>query len=320
MSYEDLESAEDVLAAHASGRKVEFSIDGYEWAAMKHSRASSLGRFVIAKLIKIGCRYRAKIESPAPVVGVDLQSCVFNAQPSQQGEEEDLSRFPDEFRGDNAHLVRCIGALLSLDAKNALWPHGIGGHAKGLLSAAMHRLVSHPHPHPNPAEPLGRDAEGVEGLALEGLDYFERAGDAGDRKYVQAIRELLARRLRPQDSIELNIDGLGRCQLQVRDGVAYMPTVTVQDIVSKSGLRTRVDEATQEAIDNILNRLDQWGKAYPLDLFPEPSKEERDWLRTSGRPGLMEKVAASMGRHVHKMIAKDIADLTAALTEADSHG
>jgi hypothetical protein len=37
----------------------------------------------------------------------------------------------------------------------------------------------------------------VEALAREGLEYFERAGDAGDRKYVAAIREALARRLRP---------------------------------------------------------------------------------------------------------------------------
>jgi len=53
---------------------------------------------------------------------------------------EVLARFPDEFNGDNAHLVQCIEALLSLDAKGSLVPHGIGGHARGLLSAAMHRL------------------------------------------------------------------------------------------------------------------------------------------------------------------------------------
>ena len=55
---------------------------------------------------------------------------------------EELSRFPDTFNGDDAHLVRCIEALLSLDATGTLAPHGIGGHAHGLLSAAMHRLAS----------------------------------------------------------------------------------------------------------------------------------------------------------------------------------
>lgn len=52
----------------------------------------------------------------------------------------EMNRFPDEFNGDDAKLIRCIEALLSLDAKKALVPHGIGGHARGLLSAAMHRL------------------------------------------------------------------------------------------------------------------------------------------------------------------------------------
>lgn len=54
---------------------------------------------------------------------------------------EELAKFPDTFNGDDAHLVRCIEALLSLDATGTLVPHGIGGHARGLLSAAMHRLV-----------------------------------------------------------------------------------------------------------------------------------------------------------------------------------
>lgn len=53
----------------------------------------------------------------------------------------EMDRFPDEFNGDDAKLIACIEALLSLDAKNALVPHGIGGHARGLLSAAMHRLA-----------------------------------------------------------------------------------------------------------------------------------------------------------------------------------
>lgn len=37
----------------------------------------------------------------------------------------------------------------------------------------------------------------IEALASEGLDYFEKAGDDGDKVYVRAIREVLARRLQP---------------------------------------------------------------------------------------------------------------------------
>lgn len=46
----------------------------------------------------------------------------------------------DNFRGDNANLIASINALLELDAEGALVPHGIGGHARALLSAAASRL------------------------------------------------------------------------------------------------------------------------------------------------------------------------------------
>lgn len=52
----------------------------------------------------------------------------------------------DEFRGDDAALIDSINALLSLDADGAVVPHGIGGHARGLLSAAAARLAANPAP------------------------------------------------------------------------------------------------------------------------------------------------------------------------------
>ena len=51
---------------------------------------------------------------------------------------------PDDFRGDTATLLRNIIALLELDAEGALVPHGVGGHARGLLSAAAARLAAAP--------------------------------------------------------------------------------------------------------------------------------------------------------------------------------
>ena len=48
----------------------------------------------------------------------------------------------DDFDGDNDHLKRCIEALLEFDAAGRLVPHGIGGHARRLLSAAHQRLGS----------------------------------------------------------------------------------------------------------------------------------------------------------------------------------
>ena len=49
---------------------------------------------------------------------------------------------PDTFRGDTENLRRSIKALVELDMEGALVPHGIGGHARALLTAAYHRLSS----------------------------------------------------------------------------------------------------------------------------------------------------------------------------------
>ncbi|WP_272962302.1 hypothetical protein [Alcanivorax jadensis] len=50
----------------------------------------------------------------------------------------------DNFNGDDQHLVSCIYALLALDKKGVLVPHGIGGHARNLLSAAATRIGKAP--------------------------------------------------------------------------------------------------------------------------------------------------------------------------------
>lgn len=41
----------------------------------------------------------------------------------------------------------------------------------------------------------------------------------------------------PPTTIRVDVEQIGSCELDVRDGVAYMPAVTVQDIVSKSCLK-----------------------------------------------------------------------------------
>lgn len=71
----------------------------------------------------------------------------------------------DEFRGDTPSLVRNIVALLELDADGALVPHGVGGHARGLLSAAAARLAAAPQA---PAAP--DDAEMLAALQAVAMD------------------------------------------------------------------------------------------------------------------------------------------------------
>lgn len=50
-----------------------------------------------------------------------------------------------DFAGDDADLISCIEALLALDKSGSLAPHGIGGLARGLLSAAAVRLQAATH-------------------------------------------------------------------------------------------------------------------------------------------------------------------------------
>jgi hypothetical protein len=66
--------------------------------------------------------------------------------------------------------------------------------------------------------------------------------------------------------------------------------------------------------DVLLNRLEGWGKAYPIDIFSEPTDEEREWLHAT-KPGLMDRVSASMGRHMARMIQSDLSELRVALVE-----
>ncbi|USN13901.1 hypothetical protein KABACHOK_00650 [Brevundimonas phage vB_BpoS-Kabachok] len=51
-----------------------------------------------------------------------------------------MTEITDTFRGDNANLLGSISAILALDEADALAPHGLGGHARDLLSAAFVRL------------------------------------------------------------------------------------------------------------------------------------------------------------------------------------
>jgi hypothetical protein len=49
-------------------------------------------------------------------------------------------------------------------------------------------------------------------------------------------------------------------------------------------------------VDEMIEKLDRFAKAYTTDIFPVVTDEERDWLRAE-RPGLQDRIAAAMGRH-----------------------
>ncbi|WP_245157927.1 hypothetical protein [Burkholderia multivorans] len=80
----------------------------------------------------------------------------------------------DTFRGDDASLVRNIKALLDLDAEGALVPHGVGGHARALLSAAAARLAASPVE--QPAVRRTHHAEGCRSQECEDCKWAQRQG------------------------------------------------------------------------------------------------------------------------------------------------
>ncbi len=59
-----------------------------------------------------------------------------------QDPSSERAQLSDTFNGNNAQLISCIKALLEMDADGILRPHGVGGHARGLLSAAAVRLAA----------------------------------------------------------------------------------------------------------------------------------------------------------------------------------
>lgn len=67
-------------------------------------------------------------------------------------------------------------------------------------------------------------------------------------------------------------------------------------------------EAAEDAFTCLISKCEYWGKAYPANIFSEPTKEALEWLHAT-RPGLIDCISASMGRHMAGLIASDVAKL-----------
>ncbi|MCX7509586.1 hypothetical protein OSS46_29675 [Delftia tsuruhatensis] len=120
-------------------------------------------------------------------VGYGLPPCDFDADdepaPAPALEAPAAPPVPaDDFRGDTPSLVRNIVALLELDADGALVPHGVGGHARGLLSAAAARLAAAPQA---PAQ----EAPAATALAAEFTDQSIADPVEKARRYLKAMAD-----------------------------------------------------------------------------------------------------------------------------------
>jgi hypothetical protein len=79
--------------------------------------------------------------------------------------EKTTAALVDGFNGTDDHLIDSARALLDLDAEDALIPHGIGGHARNLLTSLCARLAT-------------RNSD---------LDYFRKQEKAGKRPFSTAL-------------------------------------------------------------------------------------------------------------------------------------
>ena len=107
----------------------------------------------------------------------------------------------DEFRGDTASLVRNITALLDLDAQGCLVPHGVGGHARGLLSAAASRLAAPALEAPAAPADLTMTPAEIDSISSAWIYPGQQVGLASVREIVQAV----LRRLRGVAEIRASV-------------------------------------------------------------------------------------------------------------------
>ena len=97
----------------------------------------------------------------------------------------------------------------------------------------------------------------------------------------------------PPKTIRVDVEQMGSCELDVRDGVAYMPAVTVQDIVNKSFLK-------------------------PAGAEPLPSRwhEELNGMRAGARLYDMQQEWVKFDDAIHYGAAREAAAREAAAREA----
>lgn len=207
--YEELKTPEAVLAAFEARRQIEFwSPDTSVWDNCKFPQIAG------SNMSGRGFKYRAMIEEPAIPAGNRVES------------EQACSVCGGDCSAANPPVLHCpmrdAQPSQQGDAVADLWlgrgsSEGTVGYGLTLRSSAIGRVPPGRYAlytHPLPAEPLGRDAEGVEGLAsddvvierhwLENIAsaacLLEGSGSIIDRREGEALRKLIksARRLRPQ--------------------------------------------------------------------------------------------------------------------------
>jgi hypothetical protein len=174
----------------------------------------------------------------------------------------------DTFRGDTELLRRSIAALLEFDAKGTIAPHGIGGHAYTLLSAAYVRLAALTAPTDHAALQAPVPAE-VEELAKSAQDTlislakydgnaplpaWKAHSDAVEAlcEHARALTTEREARLRAEserDALKLEAESNRLLAADIRDHREVLLGMTDDDFATICNLRAEIARLTAPATD-----------------------------------------------------------------------
>lgn len=153
-----------------------------------------------------------------------------------------------------------------------------------------------------------------------------------------ALKTVAEYAIKWQQSIRVDVEGIGACEITVRDGVAYMPAVTVADIVSKSCLVPRaalvpvgyvdpvqLDELKREECAAIQLGTQSMRYRRTLPLFTEPAAGvDLEQFRPAVESRLRKRLrsldkAQRQGRiHLIAGLARDISECRRLLAVIDA--
>lgn len=190
----------------------------------------------------------------------------------------------DDFNGDNAKLINSARALISLSDSGSLAPHGIGGHARAILSAFIVRTE---------AAALAQPAGVVEAVRsyLMSNDLYSLLTDIQNGIDSPAT-------MGTANSLIVRLDRL-------RDMLASAPAA--------SGVDTSTNEAWAARAQEKIAAMDaaSGGEAKPAFGKELPSSDEEAMYAAAGKGFHTSETSGTDGRYVHVIRFRSIEELHA---------
>lgn len=130
-------------------------------------------------------------------------------------------------------------------------------------------------------------------------------GDPRVDDLMRPVRAAILRHVKNGDAVTEIYNRAYEAVMEVQDALNVSAAVTAKQIAenAKNLQRAEKAEARAERYKDTLNQIDNWAKAYPLDVFPEPDfKRVREVLEAAGIT--LDSVSASNMRHVITGVAR----------------